>query len=327
MKLPIDFGTKLFFRVLAPGIITAALLARPTYFLLTHFSVAEHWPYFFTAQAIILGFLFVALDMPIYMLFEGRRYLPAWVRTSLTQLEEHRLEHLLRDAEDPRMASYLTPGTPPYEAEKKRIKLEAQLEVSHFPLNPKLGTPEVQCPTRLGNLIYSYEQYSLVKYGMDSIFYWPRLWVAIDKDLREEIDNRQSMADGLLYTVFGFIISGFASIVTAPIGLFFPGLVPFHWIWPIDILLGFLLFCLAYLLYRMSLFTHSSFGAYFCATFDQHRAKIRDTAVENLVAALSHTPDLPQRDEFIRNQAVWRYLRWHRIKRPNQRSEIVKRTD
>src|SRR5262249_35103697 len=92
---------------------------------------------------------------------------------------------------------------------------EYAAELNEFPINKETALPTVFCPTRLGNIIYAYEQYPLLKYGLDAVFFWPRLWLAVDKDLREEIDNHQAQADGLVYLVTAFAITGLLLFITA----------------------------------------------------------------------------------------------------------------
>jgi hypothetical protein len=57
-------------------------------------------------------------------------------------------------------------------------------------------------PTRLGNLTYEYELYPNCKYGLDSVFFFYRTWVSIDKDLRDELDRKQASVDGAFYLSF-----------------------------------------------------------------------------------------------------------------------------
>ena len=82
--------------------------------------------------------------------------------------------------------------------------------------------PRALWPTRLGNLIAAYEQYPRLKYGLDAVFYWPRLWVTISKDLREEIDNQQAQADGLLYVAAALITSVAILLLYAAVDTFAP---------------------------------------------------------------------------------------------------------
>jgi hypothetical protein len=55
----------------------------------------------------------------------------------------------------------------------------------------------------IGNIIDEYEAYPLSRYGMDSAFYWPRLWLIIDKDVRNEIDGEWAVVDAAVYTAAG----------------------------------------------------------------------------------------------------------------------------
>lgn len=315
MKLPVDFGTKIFFRILSPGIITAALLAHLTYASLQVLGMQEYWGYVFTVQSIALGCVFSALDMPIYMLFEGRRYMPGWVRTSLTEMEQYRLDDLLIQAKDPRLPWYIPVGSRHHRIESARVKLEAQLEVSHFPINEETNEREVQCPTRLGNLVYAFEQYSEIKYGLDVVFYWPRIWLAMDKDSREEIDSHQALADGLLYTVFGAVFASVLWICSAFLVPWNPEFELFHYPWLANLLIGFAILAGSYMLYRASLFVHASFGSLFCAAVDIHRSKVHDAEAEALVASMAGAEQFSKLDQKRRNEIVWRYLRWHRVDR------------
>lgn len=44
-------------------------------------------------------------------------------------------------------------------------------------------------PTSLGNALRAAEDYSYNVYGMDSIFWWPRLWLLLPDRVRNEIDE------------------------------------------------------------------------------------------------------------------------------------------
>jgi hypothetical protein len=78
------------------------------------------------------------------------------------------------------------------------------------------GDPYALYPTQLGNILAGFELYPKVKYGIDAIFYWYRLWVSLDKDLREEIDTVQAVVDSTLYVSFTLYVS-------AALALFYAG--------------------------------------------------------------------------------------------------------
>jgi len=74
MKLPVSVGNKLFFRMVLPGIILAAALSRLSQSILQLYGLKISIVYVFPIETILFGWLILTLDMPIYMLFEGRRF-------------------------------------------------------------------------------------------------------------------------------------------------------------------------------------------------------------------------------------------------------------
>lgn len=50
-------------------------------------------------------------------------------------------------------------------------------------------TEDLIMPTRLGNTLRAAEDYSNISYGMDSIFWWQRLWPLLPDTVRKEIDD------------------------------------------------------------------------------------------------------------------------------------------
>ncbi len=45
----------------------------------------------------------------------------------------------------------------------------------------------------------SYEYYPETRYGMDSAFYWYRIWLVIPDDTRKEYDNSWALGQAWLY--------------------------------------------------------------------------------------------------------------------------------
>ena len=95
MKLPFAFNLKLVFRLLLPGLLLAL-----GFFPLIKTLLDLAWKgisdvYIFTLSVIILGWLVVILDMPIYIAFEGRRYWPKFLRNRLVKREIDRLDKLI----------------------------------------------------------------------------------------------------------------------------------------------------------------------------------------------------------------------------------------
>jgi len=313
MKFPFTFDTKLIFRLLLPGLLLAAAMAPWVHGAMHALGIWIKLQYALPVEAIVWGFAIVMSDMPIYMLFEGRRYWPG------------PLYEFMRAREDKRRLALV--AIMEREGPNTRRGLEAGVEHSKFPFK-KDGESYVERPTRLGNLIESYEVYPEVKYGLDSVFYWYRLWLVLDKDTREELDNAQSMVDCAVYVVFVLGLSGLILFTY----LFIDALGDFaHWLdqpwlqwlaavrlsylpsWPALILMGLLCFLSGFMLYRFSLPAHSQYGELFKAVFDQYRSKLQFDDVVQEVAAIRGAPyvSLEQAQKY---RIAWLFLRWHRIR-------------
>jgi hypothetical protein len=307
IKFPFSFGTKLIFRIVLPGALLAAVMAPLVHAVMRMLGVDIRLLYTFPFEAIAWGWLIVTWDMFIYMLFEGRRFWPDWLRRFMIGREQARLDKL----------SAIVDGA----GADRRAQLEAGVEYTRYPMDNG-GDPVARNSTRLGNLIDAYEDYPKLKYGLDAVFYWPRLWLSLDKDLREEIDNAQSMVDSTLYVAFILYVAGFVLFVYAAVGMILD-IGCLSWLPEIRlpyvpppgvlVLLGILTFPAGYLLYRTSLHAHAQFGELFKAAFDQFRSKLDFDDVLKDVGRIRGTPYVsvtPQE----KNMVVWRYLRWHRIR-------------
>jgi hypothetical protein len=313
MKFPFTFDIKLVFRLVLPGLLLAAVMAPWVHGAMHALGISIKLQYALPFEAIIWGFAIVMSDMPIYMLLEGRRYWPG------------PLYNFMRAREDKRRLAFA--GIMEKEGPGTRRGLEAGVEHSKFPFN-KDGEAYVEHPTRLGNLIESYEVYPGVIYGLDSVFYWYRLWLVLDKDTREELDNAQSMVDCAVYVVFVLGLSGlvlfiyvfidaladFAHLINQPCLQWLAAVrLPYLPSWPALIPLGLLCFLSGFALYRFSLPAHAQYGELFKAVFDQYRSKLQFDDVVQQVGAIRGAPYvwLEQADKY---RIVWLFLRWHRIR-------------
>jgi len=304
MKFPFDFSIKLIFRLLFPGAILAAAMAPAVHAVLHGAGVLIQLQYLYPFEVIGWGWLIVLCDMQIYMLFEGRRYWPRVLHTVFIRGQERRKDRLARivsaDEDD----------------------LEAAYDLGLYPIDDG-GKPIVTAPTRLGNILDSFETYPEIKYGLDAIFFWYRLWVVIDKDLREEIDNAQSVVDSALYVAFALYASGLAMFAYAIIGLASHAGLP-AWLARAHVPyvpepgvlfgLGAACFVGGFLIYRLSLSAHAQFGELFKSLFDQYRTKLVFDDVLAEIGMIVGDPYLHSRPKRDQNWIVWRYLRWHRVR-------------
>lgn len=300
MKLPFDLGLKLFFRMLIPGFFLTLGLLPFLYNLWGWANWQISGEYTLILTVILMGWLISSLDMFIYMLFEGRRYWPAPLRTFFLEMEEQRLIEILNAQRK-------------FETTDKQRYLEATVEKRKFPLNPA-GQPEAVFPTRLGNTITAYEFYPDSRYGIDPIFYWYRIWLGLSKDIKEEIDNRAAIADSAVYSSFALFISGHLWLVYAIISS--SADKPLNYIPRPAVAWSFFLFLLlaGYVTYRISVLLHGQFGEVFKSVYDLYLKDVNVDEVVGKVALLTRNPALPKAGRTEKLTVAWRYLQNFRVK-------------
>jgi hypothetical protein len=172
----------------------------------------------------------------------------------------------------------------------------------------------------LGNLIAAYEGYPSVAYKLDSIFYWYRLWVVLDKDLRAALDETQAIADSAIYVSFVLLVAFSIFVLYAlggwlvpllPIKLFDLPYLPAPWrtlgLSPVPLLLS-------YLVYRIALFAQRGYGELYKSLFDQFRSQL--TFVDAVADEAKTLGANPQEILDAKYRVVSRLLRWHKIRPP-----------
>jgi hypothetical protein len=142
----------------------------------------------FFIEVILFGFLLSSSSRTIFYIYEGFRLpwitWPAKLWTARKVLRrQSRLEDLFEkgmqgSAEAERIQSYLADF--PYRADGADFVYEAER------------------PTRIGNIIASYELYPENVYGIDAVFYWNHLTFLAPKELREDLDDKSSLAESVL---------------------------------------------------------------------------------------------------------------------------------
>jgi hypothetical protein len=94
MKLPFTFGIKFVFRIILPGFVLALGFLPIIRTIVDLTANVIRVDYAFGITALLLGWLIVVFDMPIYMAFEGRRYWPEVLRSFFKRRENDRLAGL-----------------------------------------------------------------------------------------------------------------------------------------------------------------------------------------------------------------------------------------
>jgi len=193
--------------------------------------------------------------------------------------------------------------------------LEASFEKRKFPISEQ-GDYFAKYPTRLGNCIAAYESYPALRYGMDSVFYWYRIWIVLDKDLKEDLDNRSALADSAVYSSFALFFSSGCWLVYAVVSAYKPTalhhLPSNHTSWVI-VALSLLA---AYAIYRLSVHIHFRFGEIFKAVFDRYGKDVDISQVILEIASITNDQSLTTRSRREQLQIAWRYLNYYRVKCP-----------
>jgi hypothetical protein len=263
----LNVRSPIYMRVGFPGLLAAGVLYPGVEWLLRPLPTESEYLWervaVFVAVAFLLGGIISIFSDQAYKLYEGRMGWPGWLEAWATARQDGRLAKLKTEMGDARARG----DTNRYN------ELWAELRV--YPLDAE-GEPEVQRPTRVGNILAGYEQYPNKRYGMDSVFYWPRIWLMVEKDKKEEIDGQWSLADGFL-TMSAVALAGGALWIGAAVvhwlGLVGGDVVPFGG--GSRMLAGALgWWVLAWLLYRVSLPFHRENGEIFKSLFDMYRAKV-----------------------------------------------------
>jgi hypothetical protein len=334
MKLPFDLGVKLFFRLLLPGFFLTLGFWPCILVVLHQFQLDGQQEAALVLAVVLLGWVVITADMPVYMLLEGRKFWPTRIWRRLLEGEQERLRRINERID----RFFAVDGTA--DPRTRRDYLEASVEFRAFPIGAD-GVRYAEFPTRLGNTIAAFESYPESRYGLDAIFYWPRIWVNLDKDLREELDNQQAIADSAVYSSFALGTAGTIWLAYAVITLLAPPTVAllerFGWFgYPAydailrylpsplqSLIVSGLAFAAAALMYRLAIFANEQFGTVFMAVVDSKVRKVKSdyVDVEGLATRIAELTKMsPAEDDKL--EIVRRYLQYYTVKLPSRRRAV-----
>ena len=213
---------------------------------------------------VVLSGVLYNLNTSVIRLFEGYPWQHSWLGRWRTR--HYQRQHRMIQARWKGLRTLLRamgPSDPDFERVFglwTRYGMEA---CGQFPQRPAHVLP-----TRLGNVIRSFEDYSDRQYGMESITLWPRLVAKIDKDYAASIDNAKV---GLDFSLNVAVLSALLAMVLLVLGLVRPVLFVsrqlYGW-WLLEI--G-LLLVLAHGGYRIALGHAASWGELVKGAFDLYR--------------------------------------------------------
>src|ERR1700723_62574 len=149
---------------------------------------------------VFTGFLY-NLNIPIIRLYEGYPWKGSWIGEQFVRRKKEQLREatLLRPSLRYLRRYFLKLGR----TDHRTSDLGSQYGLLAEILNTSLPSDEgLLLPTRLGNVIRSFEHYSTPAYGMDAIVLWPRLLSKIDSAFASTIDEAKSAFDFMLNCSF-----------------------------------------------------------------------------------------------------------------------------
>jgi hypothetical protein len=148
------------------------------------------------AEALLFGLLISSAMLPIFYLYEGHQSAwLTWPASRFNRWKKQRIRSKLKSLYAGRKYDDFT------DFEKTRAnRLYARLR--DFPVERKNGRPEfvVDRPTRLGNIIASYEHYPRTRYGIDGLTFWSHLLVLAPEPAREGYEEAVAFADSMVLT-------------------------------------------------------------------------------------------------------------------------------
>lgn len=205
---------------------------------------------------VLSGLFLLGLERPILRLFEGYPMLKS--RLGLAQpflsLQRRTYEKL---AEEKRAGS---PDADP-EAQSRGIAAWRRLD-RYFP-----DDPSRLLPTRFGNVLRAWEDYSYNRWGLDAIPFWARVEPLLS-------DQERQLHEAARTDVAFFVNSSLAAVVVG-IVLVADALAntPVSWAWAWLYLVPFLI---AYLVYRFAIDAGQRWGVEIKASLDLHRLEVYD---------------------------------------------------
>lgn len=308
MKLPLSFSLNSLLKILLPGFILSLSFLPWTIWVLTSLGYRETVIYAFPVLVIFFGWFLVIADMHVYMLYEGRRYWPTW----LWQFFLNKEKNLLKAGTE-RLEKYHEEFKKTGNPVAENIYLEMSVFIRQFPIDKHNGERVCKYPTRLGNILNMYETYSEIMYGLDGVFYWYRLWILLDKDVRDDFESKSAYADSTIYTSAALFISSLVVLSYMFFGVFCLGVIDnlSFYVWPIA---SAILLVFGYFIYRASLHLHTQFGETWKSIFDVYRTKLAAIQVEDEIVAWTRDPNIMKRmAPRQKNSMTWSYLQYYKI--------------
>lgn len=146
----------------------------------------------------VSGWVVDTLTLSLLRLLEG--YWPAWLSFPLTlRIERHR--DLYRHFKEKRDALLVR-------QDRRDLNWVESLQLAYFEERVREfpDAPEIM-GTRLGNILRAAEARPRLKYGLDGVICWSRLWLLLSDDVRQELSSaRASLDDAARLWLWGLLM-------------------------------------------------------------------------------------------------------------------------
>jgi len=129
-------------------------------------------------------------------------------------------------------------------------------------------------PTRLGNVIRSFESYPTRQYRIQAITVWPRLAACMDKDYAEQIGEVKSSFD---FTLNGSFLSALLAVLILAVHLIFPVGLSTLRVWPMAALEILILLLVSHGFYLATISRANAWGMVVKGAFDLFRWKLLES--------------------------------------------------
>jgi hypothetical protein len=227
---------------------------------------------------VLVGYTINVLNFPVIRLFEGYPFrltwwgcaLTAWQRGRKRYLEERIAileEHFLARKRE-LIEEY------PHQLTKERLMnssfyqlVNLELSICEDELEDYFPKSDAQLvPTALGNAMTAFERYPSRRYGLDAIYFWPRLLPILSKEEYAIFVEKEK-------TGFDFLLN-----LSLLMGIFAIECVALRLIlgWHIHALLPLLALCTAYLFYRGATQSALNWGETIKTAFDLYRYQLAE---------------------------------------------------
>lgn len=156
-------------------------------------------------------------------------------------------------------------------------------------------------PTRLGNVLRAAEDYSMTRYGLDGVFWWPRLEPLLPERLLDRLEAAFTGLVALLNLATLGVLYALLLLFNLLSYLSLWGLLSlvnnFWWLWQLLGAVGALL--VAYVIYRGAVVQAQAYGDLIRVAYDEHRFRVLDAL------------HIPRPANLVEEYSLWpRLTRW-----------------